>query len=132
VLPDGVIQHVFFTKNGVILHAFVHGRRKDFSRGGHKWIFPNVFLRGVKSGKIWFYPLETKKTAFLAEISKFISYFRHRCLCVGKIRATPFGCNFKRFNTISNSEILLNLKRKLKYFTDEFQLCFCFCIGNTK
>jgi len=20
----------------------------------------------------------------------------------------------------------------MKYFTDQFQLCFCFCIGNTK
>jgi len=22
--------------------------------------------------------------------------------------------------------------RKMKYLTDQFQLCFCFCIGNTK
>jgi len=26
---------------------------------------------------------------------------------------------------------LLNLIRKIKYLTDQFQLCFCFCIGNT-
>jgi len=41
-------------------------------------------------------------------------------------------CNFKRFNTILNIENLLNLIRKMKYLTDQFQLCFCFCIGNTK
>jgi len=35
VLPDGtVIQHNFY-KNGVILHACVHGRRKDFIQGRH-------------------------------------------------------------------------------------------------
>ena len=36
------------------------------------------------------------------------------------------------FNTIPISEILLNLIRKMKYVTDQFQLCFCFCIGNAK
>jgi len=30
--------------------------------------------------------------------------------------------SFKRFNTIPNSEILLNLVRKMKYLTDQFQL----------
>jgi len=40
VLPDGVIQHKFY-KNGAILHACVHGRRKDFSKR---------FSRGAKSG----------------------------------------------------------------------------------
>jgi len=41
-------------------------------------------------------------------------------------------CNFKFIGIILNSEILLNLVRKMKYLTDKFQLCFCFCIGNTK
>jgi len=40
--------------------------------------------------------------------------------------------NFKRFDTIPNSEILLNHIRKRKYLTDQFQLCFCFCIANAK
>jgi len=40
-------------------------------------------------------------------------------------------CNFNRLNTIPNGEILLNLIRKMKYLTDQFQLCFCFCISNT-
>jgi len=34
VLPDGVIQHIFY-KSGVTWHACVHGRRKDFFQGGH-------------------------------------------------------------------------------------------------
>jgi len=46
------------------------------------------------------------------------------CLCVGKVRATPLNLlgNFKRFSTIRNREILLNLIRKMKYLTDQFQL----------
>jgi len=32
----------FVYKSGVILHACVHGRRKDLSRG-HYWIFLKVF-----------------------------------------------------------------------------------------
>jgi len=56
------------------------------------------------------------------------------CLCAGNVCATPLKNlgNFKRFNTIPNSEILLNLIRKMKYSTDRFQLRFCFCIGNAK
>ena len=59
--------------------------------------------------------------------------FPHPCLCAGKVRATPSNnwCNFKRLNTILNSEIFLNLIRKMKCLTDELQFCFCFCIGNT-
>jgi len=37
-------------------------------------------------------------------------------------------CNFKRFNNILNSEILLNLIRHMKYLTDLFQLCFLFAL----
>jgi len=89
---------------------------------------------GAKSGEIWFLPLETKKTAFFAEIFKFVAPFRHPCLCVGKS-----SCHTLKINVISsvltpskNSEILLILIRKMKYLTDQYQLCFCFCIGNTK
>jgi len=39
---------------------------------------------------------------------------------------------FQAFNTILKSEILLNLTRKMKYLGDQFQLCFCFRISNTK
>jgi len=79
--------------------------------------FSKSFSRGAKSGEIKFSPLETKKTAFFAEIFKFFPLFRHPCLCSGKVRATPLKNwgNFKRFNTILNSEILVNLIRKMKY-----------------
>jgi len=95
--------------------------------------FSKSFSTGAKSGEIWLLPLEIKKTAFFAEIFKFLPLFRHPYV-VGKVRATPLKNlgNFKRFNTIPNSEILLNLIRKMKYLTDQFQLCFCFCIGNAK
>jgi len=53
VLPDGVIQHNFYT-NGVILHACVHGRRKDFFQGGTIGFFQK-FLYGGQSGEICFY-----------------------------------------------------------------------------
>ena len=48
-----------FCKTGVILPACAHGRRKDF-------------LQGAESGEIRFLPLETKKTAFFANIFKFL------------------------------------------------------------
>jgi len=38
-------------------------------------------------------------------------------------------CNFKRFNTILNSEILLILIRKMKYVADQFQWCICFALA---
>jgi len=41
-------------------------------------------------------------------------------------------CNFKRFNNIPNSEILLNHIGKMKHLVDHFQLCFLFALGNTK
>jgi len=34
--------------------------------------FSKIFLWGAKSGEICFLPLETKKTAFFAEIFKFL------------------------------------------------------------
>ena len=37
-----------------------------FSRGGPRGFFLN-FSSGAKSGEIWFFPLETKKTTFFAE-----------------------------------------------------------------
>jgi len=118
VLPDGVIQRSFY-KNGVILHACVHGRRKDFFRGSLV-DFSKSFSRRGQSGKICFLPLETKKTVFFAELFKFLPPFRHPCLCIGKSSCHTIKnwCNLKRFNTIIKSEILRNLIHKMKYFTD--------------
>jgi len=33
-------------------------------------------------------------------------------------------CNFKRFNTILNTKLFLNLIPKMKYLTDQLQLFF--------
>ena len=46
--------------------------QKDFSEGGgKKRIFPgvakNIFPEWFKSGKILFYPIETKKTTFFCQ-----------------------------------------------------------------
>ena len=38
--------------------------------GAHEEIFPKFFLRGGKNGEICFFPLETTKTTFFAEIFK--------------------------------------------------------------
>jgi len=51
------------------------GVGRNFSRGGHQRIFKKVFLQQAKSGEIWFLPLEIKKTAFFAEIFKFLPLF---------------------------------------------------------
>jgi len=88
----------------------------------------------AKSEEICFLPLATTITAFFAT---------HACV-QEKSRATTLKnwWNFKRFNTSLNSKILLDLIRKMKHLTDQFQLCFFFalatlisyiyfCIGNT-
>jgi len=38
-------------------------------------------------------------------------------------------CNFKHFNTILNSAILLNLIGKMKYLTGQLQLVFVFALA---
>jgi len=43
-----------------------HRRRKDFSRGITR-VFSYIFPWGAKSGEIWYFPLETKRTTFFAE-----------------------------------------------------------------
>ena len=107
----------FFYKNGVILHACVHGRRKDLSRGALVDFSASFCRRGLKVVKFVFCHSKRRKRFF----AKF--FFRRPCLCVGKVRATPLKnwYNFKRINIILNSEILLNLFRKIKCLTDQIQ-----------
>jgi len=38
-------------------------------------------------------------------------------------------CNFKRFNTMLNSKILLNLIRKMKHLVDQLQQVFVFALA---
>jgi len=42
-----------------------------FQRGEHQGIFPKFFSGGDKSGEISFFPVETKKSTFFVEISRF-------------------------------------------------------------
>jgi len=80
VLQDSVIQHNFSQK-GVILHACMHGRRKEVFQGGPLVDFSKRFSTGAKSCEICFLPLEIKKTAFFAEISNSCPT-RHPYACV--------------------------------------------------
>ena len=82
MLPDGVIQHNFSQK-WCHLHACVHGRRKEFFQGGAtSRFFQKFFYGAAKNGEIWFLPLEITKTAFLADILKFLPLFGHPYACV--------------------------------------------------
>jgi len=97
--------------------------------------FSKSFSRRAKSGEIRILPhSKLRKEPFLLKFSNSCIPFDTHALVSKKVRATPskLSCNFKRFNTLLNSEILLNLIGKMKYLTGQFQLCFCFCIGNTK
>jgi len=102
-----------------------------FARGPLVY-FSRSFSRGSKIGETCFLPLKIKKTAIFAEIFKFLHAFRHPRLCVGKrsCHTIKNWCNLKRFRTILKSEVLLNLIHKMKCFTDQFKLCFCFCSGS--
>jgi len=52
-----------------VLHAGLHSRAsEDIFQGGRLGDFSKIFLGGSESGYICFFPLETKKTTFFAEI----------------------------------------------------------------
>ena len=86
--------------------------------------------------KFGFYHSKLRKQHFLLKFEIPAPLPTPISLCAGNVCATPLKKlgNLKRFNTIpiSNSEILLNLIRKIKYLIDQYHLCFCFCIGNVK
>jgi len=124
----------FFTKMmSFCLHVCM-GFGRNFSRGGPLVDFPKVFLRGAKVVKFVFCHSKLRKRHFCWNFQIPAPVRTPTCLCVGKFCATSLTNlgTLKRFNTIPNNEILLSLIRKMKYLTDQFQLCFCFCIGNTK
>ena len=97
--------------------------------------FSKSFSSGAKSGEIRILPhSKLRKEPFFLKSSNSCFPSNTHAFVPKKVRAAPskLSCIFKRFNTMPYSEILLNLIRKMKYLTDQFQLCFCFCIGNTK
>jgi len=77
------MQHNF-SQNGVILHACVHGRRKELFLGASLVDFSKSFPLGVKRGEICFLPLKIKKRAIFTEIFKFLPLFRHPYDCVSE------------------------------------------------
>jgi len=105
------------------------GVGRNFFRGATNGFFLNVFLGGGKSGEIWFSKLETKKTAFFAEIFKFLPLFRHPWFYGGKVRETPLkNFNFKRFNRILNSVICWILYAKWNIWQINFNCAFVFAL----
>jgi len=74
----------FFTKMVSFYMLVCMGVRRNYSLGGHQWIFPKVFLQGAKRGEICFLPLKIKKTVFFADIFKFLPLFRHPFACVSE------------------------------------------------
>jgi len=129
-----VKYNTIFYKNGVIFHACVHGRWKDFSQDATGRFFQKFFYGGGrKVVKFAFCHSKPRKQPFLPKFSNSCPPSdTHACAGKSSCHTIKNWCNFERFNTILNSEIVLYLIRKMKYLTDQFQWCFCFCIGNTK
>jgi len=124
----------FFTKMVQFFMLVCMGVGRIFPGGPSVDFSKNFSMGGAKVVKFAVYHSKLRKEPFFAEIFKFLTPFRHPCLCVGKSSCHTIKnwCNFERLNTILDSEILLNLIRIMKYLADQIQLCFCFCIGNTK
>ena len=81
VLPDGVIQHNFYT-NGVIYMLVCMGVRRIFSRGAQLH-FSKSFYRGGQSGEIWFYHSKLENSLFCWNF-QILAPLRNPCLCVEK------------------------------------------------
>jgi len=63
---EGIIQR----KPRYCTHSQCMGVGRIVSRGGPKEDFPKIFLGGAKSGKICFFPVETKENNLFAETFK--------------------------------------------------------------
>jgi len=63
---EGIIQR----KPRYCTHSQCMGVGRIVSRGGPKEDFPKIFLGGAKSGKICFFPVETKENNLLLKLSK--------------------------------------------------------------
>jgi len=104
--PDCVILHTIFHKNGVILHACSFFTILQFCNLQCNFTCNFTILHACN------FTCSCRKN--------FVPHHRK----IGVI-----WCNVKPFNIIVNSEILLNLIRKMIYWTNQLKLCFCFCIG---
>ena len=77
--------------------------------------FLKFFYGRPKVVKLVFYHSKLRKQHFLLKFQFPVPLLTPIRLCVGKVRATPLKNvgNFKRFNTIPNSEILLKFKQNI-------------------
>jgi len=124
----------FFAKM-VSFHMLVcMGVGRNFSRGATSGFFQKFFYGGPKVVKFVFYHSKLRNQHFLLKFSNSCpSSNTNMFVCrKGLCHIIKNLGNFKRFNTIPNREILLNLLRKTKYLTDQLQLCICFSNGNAK
>jgi len=120
----------FVTKKSHFTCLCAFGVGRNFSRGVTSGFFQK-FLRGAKRGEIWFLPLEIKKNSIFYWNFQIPAHLPTPiCFCVGKVCAKPqkIWGNFKRFNTIRNSKILLNLIRKWNIWQINFNCVFVFAL----
>ena len=115
-----------FLQKSCNFYTGVHERRKDFIQGALVDFFKS-FSKGAKSGGIFFSPLTTKKTAFFAEIFKFLPPSdTHACLEKSSCHPSNNWCNFKRFNTILNMKFCCILCAKWNIWQINFNCVFLF------
>jgi len=103
VLPDGVIQHNFL-QNSVILHACVHGRRKEFFLGEPLGFFQKFFYGRPKVVKFAFYHSKLRKQRFLLKFANSCpSSDTHMFVCRKRsshtIKKTPLQKFFLKHNS---------------------------------
>jgi len=119
----------FFTKMVSFYMLVCMGIGRNFSRRGRLVDFSKRYSRvGQKWWNLVFTTRNYENSIFCWNFQ--IPALLPTPMCAGKVRATPSNkCNFKRFNTIPNSEILLNLICKMKYVTDQFNCVFVFVLA---
>jgi len=86
------------------------------AKSDHPWVcLPHWCCRTVLPDGVILKPFFTKMVYFYMHVCRKNDVPLHRKILL-------IWCNFKRFSTILNSKILLNIMRKMKYLTDQLQL----------
>jgi len=106
------------------------GVGRNFSRGATSGFFQTFYKGEPKVVKFGFQHSKLRKTTFFAETFKLLPLFRHPCLCVRKVRATPLKIwgNFKCFNTILNRVICWILYAKWNIWQINSNRAFVFAL----
>jgi len=79
-----VKYNTIFYKTGVIFHASVHGRRKDFSRGATNGFFQTFFLGGEQKWWSLLFTTRNQENTLFCWNFQIPAPFRHPCLYIGK------------------------------------------------